>query len=97
VSVLQLTLIPPTDILNQAGATLCFIVKERTTFGDDPTLYEINSPIDITALQSPDASTRGHSPESDGDLVSVSVGRRPVVLENDMGSIKGWLELISER
>lgn len=92
----QLTLIPPTDILNQPGALLCFTVKERNTFGDDPVLFDIHTPIDISTLQSP-AKPLTSSPESDFDLVSVSFGRRLVSLKHDMGSIKGWIELVSER
>lgn len=92
----KLTLIPPSDILNEAGATLCFTVKERMTFGDDPTVFNIHTPIDISTLQSP-GGARSASPESDGDLVSVSVGRRQVSLKHDLGSIKGWIELVSER
>lgn len=92
----NLTLIPPTDILNESGATLCFVVKERLTFGDDPVIFESNTPVDVSSLQSP-GKVRSSSPENDGELVSVSVGRRSILLQNEIGTINGWIELVSER
>jgi hypothetical protein len=85
-------------LFEQSGLCVCFVVKERLTFGDDTILSLFTVPIDMAAFQTQNHSSSG-AMDNDNDLVSIAVGKKILKLENNESrvSITGWMDLISDK
>jgi hypothetical protein len=87
-------MIPSTDLTSKTFLNLCFAIKEKCTFGDDNLIGVLQTQVNLSMFG---GSPSAESAES--DIVSVSVGRKNLTLEDEMKSIalNGWIELVSQR